>query len=179
MPVGAPPSAPGSAVRTPRDRGLSRLSSRDSAASARPKPAAHERLSIAPTETGGTMENDFSSELIDNGVLLAASPFLIAWYVIVAIALWRVFSKAGYAGILALIPIVNLFILSKVAGYSAWMTFLYLIPIVGFIFGIFIALRLGERFNKGALYSIFFLWLITPIGYLMLGLGRAQYVPRR
>ncbi len=101
--------------------------------------------------------------------------FAIAWYVIVAIALWRVFSKAGYPGILAIIPIVNLFVLVKVAGYSAWMGLLYLIPIVNFIFSIFVAIRLGDRFGKGGGFSFFLLWLLAPIGYLILGFGAAAY----
>ncbi|MBL5975194.1 MAG: hypothetical protein D3X82_15925 [Candidatus Leucobacter sulfamidivorax] len=101
--------------------------------------------------------------------------FGIIWYVIVAIALWRVFSKAGYPGILAIIPIVNIFILVKVAGYSAWMTLLYLIPIVNIIFSIFVAIRLGERFGKGGAFSFFLLWLFSVIGYLIIGFGQAQY----
>ncbi len=101
--------------------------------------------------------------------------FAIAWYVIVAIALWRVFSKAGYPGILAIIPIVNLFVLVKVAGYSAWMGLLYLIPVVNFIFSIFVAIRLGDRFGKGGGFSFFLLWLLAPIGYLILGFGAAAY----
>ena len=99
--------------------------------------------------------------------------FAIAWYVIVAIALWRVFSKAGYPGILAIIPIVNLFVLVKVAGYSAWMGLLYLIPVVNFIFSIFVAIRLGDRFGKGGGFSFFLLGLLAPVGYVILGFGAA------
>lgn len=99
----------------------------------------------------------------------------IAIYVVMAIALWRIFSKAGYPGILAIIPIVNIFFLVKVAGYSAWMTLLYLIPLVNIIFGIFVAIRLGERFGKGGAFSFFLLWLFSIIGYLILGFGSAQY----
>ncbi|MBL3698094.1 hypothetical protein D3228_00295 [Leucobacter luti] len=105
-------------------------------------------------------------------------PVAIVWYILVAIALWRVFSKAGYAGILAIIPIVNIFILVKVAGYSAWMTLLYVIPIVGFIFSFFVAFRLGDRFGKGGAFSFFLLWLLSPIGYLILGFGASRYTPR-
>ena len=47
-------------------------------------------------------------------------------YVLVAIALWKVFSKAGYPGILAIIPIVNVFVLVKVAGYSASVSYTHL-----------------------------------------------------
>lgn len=103
------------------------------------------------------------------------SLFGVIWYVLTAIALWRVFSKAGYPGILAIIPIVNIFILVKVAGYSAWMTLLYLIPIVNIIFGIFVAIRLGQRFGKGGAFSFFLLWLFAIIGYFIIGYGRAEY----
>ena len=33
----------------------------------------------------------------------------LAYYILLAIAMWKVFTKAGYPGILALIPIVNWF----------------------------------------------------------------------
>lgn len=94
------------------------------------------------------------------------------------IATWRIFSKAGYAGILAIIPIVNVFILVKVAGYSAWMTLLYLVPIANFIFSIFLAIRLGERFNKGGVWSFFLLWLFAIIGYFIVGFGNAKYTAK-
>ncbi|QIM18546.1 hypothetical protein G7066_07815 [Leucobacter coleopterorum] len=104
--------------------------------------------------------------------------FAIAVYVVMAIALWRVFTKAGYPGILAIIPIVNTFILVKVAGYSAWMTLLYLIPIVNFIFSIVMAVRVAQRFGKGGAFAFFLLWLLPFIGYMVLGFGSAQYRPR-
>lgn len=104
--------------------------------------------------------------------------FGIVWYIVIAIALWRVFSKAGYPGVLAIIPIVNVFVLVKVAGYSAWMTLLYLVPIANIVFSIFVAVRLGQRFGKGGAFSFFLLWLFSAIGYLILGFGGAQYRPR-
>jgi len=99
----------------------------------------------------------------------------IAAYILVAIALWRVFSKAGYPGILAIIPIVNIFVLVKVAGYSAWMGLLYFIPIVNFIFAIIVAFKLGARFGKGGAFSFFLLFLFSVIGYFIIGYGKAQY----
>lgn len=99
----------------------------------------------------------------------------IVIYLLIAIALWRVFSKAGYAGILAIIPIVNMFLLVKIAGYSAWMGLLYFIPIVNFIFSIFVAIRLGARFGKGGGFSFFLLFLFPVIGYFIVGYGSAQY----
>uniref|UniRef100_UPI003A8C804E DUF5684 domain-containing protein n=1 Tax=Leucobacter sp. BZR 635 TaxID=3378705 RepID=UPI003A8C804E len=105
-----------------------------------------------------------------------SSAIMIAFYVVLAIAAWKMFSKAGYAGILAFIPIVNIIILVKIAGYSGWMSLLYIIPIVGWIFAIFVALRIGTNFGKGSVFSVFLLWLFPMIGYFIIGLGRARYV---
>lgn len=100
-------------------------------------------------------------------------------YIIVVIALWKVFSKAGYPGWLAIIPIVNLFILVKIAGFSAWLGLLYLIPIVNIVFHIIVSLRVGKGFGQGAVFSIFLLWLFSFIGYLILGFGSATYDKNR
>lgn len=99
----------------------------------------------------------------------------VVFYVLIAVALWRVFSKAGYPGVLAIIPLVNVFVLVKVAGYSAWMGLLYFIPIINFIFAIFVAIRLGQRFGKGGAFSFFLLFLLSVIGYFILGFGSARY----
>ncbi|MCT9821384.1 DUF5684 domain-containing protein [Microbacterium sp. W1N] len=104
------------------------------------------------------------------GIIIA-----VIWYLILVIALWKVFTKAGYAGWLAIIPIVNTFVLVKIAGYSAWMGLLYLIPIVNVIFHIIVSLRIGRGFGHGAAFSIFFLWLLTAIGFLVIGYGSDTY----
>jgi hypothetical protein len=96
-------------------------------------------------------------------------------YIVTVIALWKVFTKAGHAGWLAIIPIVNLFVLTKIAGFSYWMGLLYLIPIVNIILHIIVALRVGKGFGKGAAFSIFLLWLFSFIGYLILGFGSDTY----
>ena len=99
----------------------------------------------------------------------------VVLYILVVVALWRVFSKAGWPGILAIIPIVNLFILVKIGGMSAWLGLLYLIPIVNIVFGIIVALRVGRGFGKGGVFSFFLLWLFSVIGYFIIGYGRATY----
>jgi hypothetical protein len=97
------------------------------------------------------------------------------WYVLVAIAMWMVFAKAGWPGILALIPIVNVVILVKIAGYSGWLSLLYLIPIVNIVFSIIVAIKVGAAFGKGGAWSFFLLWLIPFIGFFILGFGDAKY----
>lgn len=101
--------------------------------------------------------------------------FAFIWYVILVIALWKVFTKAGYPGWLAIIPLVNSIIIVKIAGFSAWMWLLYIVPIVNIVFSIIVALRVGRGFGKGAVFSVFLLWLIHAIGFLILGYGSSQY----
>ncbi|MDT0115660.1 DUF5684 domain-containing protein [Microbacterium sp. PRF11] len=99
----------------------------------------------------------------------------VAMYVLMVVALWRVFSKAGYAGWLAIIPIVNVVFLTKVAGFSGWLALLYLIPIVGFVFHIVVQLRVGRAFGHGWVFSIFLLALFYVIGYLIIGFSDDRY----
>jgi hypothetical protein len=100
---------------------------------------------------------------------------MLAVYVLVVVGLWKVFTKAGYPGILAIIPIVNTIFIVKIAGFSGWMTLLYLIPIVNIVFAIIVAIKLGANFGKGGAFSFFLLWLFPFIGYLILGFGGAKY----
>lgn len=96
-------------------------------------------------------------------------------YLVYAVSLWKVFSKAGYPGILALIPIVNWIYLVKVAGMSGWAALLYLIPVVNVVFAIVVAFKEGARFGKSGLFSFFLLWLFPFIGHLIIGFGSATY----
>lgn len=119
----------------------------------------------------------------DNALALASSwaSILIglAFYVLTVIAMWRVFSKAGYFGLWAIIPIVNVFLWVKIAGYSAWLTLLYLVPIANIVLAIVVAVQVGKRFGKGGAWSFFLLWLLQIIGVFIIGFGKAEYLPRR
>ncbi|MBS1673230.1 MAG: hypothetical protein JSS74_04630 [Actinobacteria bacterium] len=101
--------------------------------------------------------------------------FSLILYLIIVIALWRVFTKAGRPGILAIIPIVNTIYLIKIAGMSGWLVLLYLIPLVNIVFAIVVAVKLGKNFGKGGAFSFFLLWLFPFIGYFIIGYGSAQY----
>lgn len=127
---------------------------------------------MLPTATGGDQAINYaiSSLLAGTGSL-----FVLAFYILTVIAMWRVFSKAGYFGLLALIPIVNLIILIRIAGMSGWWVLLYLVPIVNIILAIVVAVKVGERFGKGGAFSFFLLWLIPFIGYFIIGFGPARY----
>ncbi|GAA3586376.1 hypothetical protein GCM10022198_07180 [Klugiella xanthotipulae] len=99
----------------------------------------------------------------------------IIFYIVTAIALWRVFEKAGEPGWAAIIPLVNVYFLLKVAGRQWWWLLLLLIPVVNLILLIVVAFDIGRNFGKGGAYSFFLLWMFPIIGYLILGFGSARY----
>ncbi|KAB1638598.1 hypothetical protein F8O03_06825 [Pseudoclavibacter terrae] len=98
----------------------------------------------------------------------------MGWILLIA-ALWPVFRKAGYPGWGAIIPIYNIYILVKIAGYHGATVLLYLIPLVNVVFSIFVAMRIGKAFGRGGLFSFFLLWLFSLIGYFIVGYGSSQY----
>jgi hypothetical protein len=97
---------------------------------------------------------------------------LIALLVIVA--MWKVFTKAGQPGWASIIPIYNLYIWCKIVGRPWWWILLMLIPFVNFIVAIILCIDMAKSFGKGAGFGIgiAFLGIIfLPI----LGFGSAQY----
>lgn len=107
------------------------------------------------------------------------SPLLgIVWFaiiVVVVIALWKVFQKAGEPGWAAIVPIYNIVVMLKIAGKPLWWIILMFIPFVNFIIGIMVAIALAEKFGKGAGFGIGLAFL-PFIFYPILGFGSATYV---
>jgi len=97
-------------------------------------------------------------------------------YVIMVVALWPVFTKAGRPGWGAIIPIYNTYLLVKIAGHHGAFVILFFIPIANIIMGIIVAIGLGRAFGKGGVFSFFLLWLLSIIGYLIVGYGGSTYI---
>lgn len=100
--------------------------------------------------------------------------FWLAVVVVVLIAMWKVFVKAGQPGWAAIVPIYNTYIMLKIAGRPWWWLLLLLIPIVSIIIAIIVMIDLSKSFGKGigfAIGLIFLPFIFVPI----LGFGSAQY----
>ncbi len=126
------------------------------------------QLITALSDTGFSYDYQANSSVSSVGGLIGYLLFTI-------IALRPVFAKAGYNGWSALIPIYNIYVLVKIAGFHGATVILYLIPIVGWIFSIVVAVRVGRAFGKGGGFSFFLLWLLSFIGYCIVGYGSASY----
>jgi len=97
---------------------------------------------------------------------------LIALLVIVA--MWKVFTKAGRPGWAAIIPIYNMYVWCKIVGRPGWWVILMLIPLVNIIIGIIVCIDLAKSFGKGAGFGIG-IALLGIIFLPILGFGSAQY----
>ncbi len=102
--------------------------------------------------------------------------WLIYFVVFVAIIAgwWMLFTKAGEAGWKSIIPIYSFIVILKIVGREWWWVLLLLIPIVGFIVWIIVALDLARSFGRGTGFGIGLAFL-TPIFALILGYGSDTY----
>lgn len=109
------------------------------------------------------------------GILAGAGlVFMLIWLVVVVLTIagmWKIFSKAGQPGWAAIIPIYNLWVLSKVGDSGVlWfvLTFLFGIPIIK------LWIDVAKAFGKGigfALGMFFLPFVFIPL----LGFGSARY----
>ncbi len=107
---------------------------------------------------------------------------MIAVYVLLIIAQWKIFTKAGEAGWKSLIPIYNLVVLYKIVGLSPWLLLIYLtaiIPVVGYIailvLSIISMVKLGQAFGKSGGFIVG-LVLLGPIFQMILAFGSSEYI---
>ena len=112
------------------------------------------------------------------GIAGGASIFFILavifFYVLLVIADWKIFSKAGEAGWKSLIPIYNMYILFKIVYGKGIKFLLLLVPLLGQIIGIVMCFRLAQVFGKGAGFGVGML-LLPNIFSLILAFGSAEY----
>jgi hypothetical protein len=100
--------------------------------------------------------------------------FWLAFTILMIVACWKIYTKAGQPGWAAIIPIYNLYIWCKIVGRPAWWIILMFIPFVNFIIGIILCIDLAKSFGKGVGFGIGLL-LLGIIFFPILGFGSAQY----
>lgn len=131
------------------------------------------------------------------GALTVTLIALVAFYILLIIALWKVFTKAGEAGWKSLIPIYNFYILCKMIKINFWI-FVILIPfaiglvasivfkndtnavsiisgVYTIIMDVYMSIRLSKAFGKGTGFTVGLI-LFPNIFTLILGFGSAKYV---
>lgn len=94
---------------------------------------------------------------------------------IMVIALWKIFQKAGYEGWEAIIPVYNLYIITKIVGKPGWWVILMLIPYLGMIWTIWSYNLLSKSFGKDEGFTVGLVFL-GFIFFPMLGFDNSKYL---
>jgi len=111
------------------------------------------------------------------GAILGGSLGLVylALIVLMIIAWWKIFTKAGKPGWAAIVPIYNIIVLCEIVGRPAWWVILFLIPCVNIVAHVMLSLDLAKSFGKDVGFGVGLIILPYIFG-LILGFGSATYV---
>jgi hypothetical protein len=100
--------------------------------------------------------------------------FVLSLAILMIVAGWKVFVKAGKPGWASIIPIYNTIVLLEIVGKPLWWIILLIIPIVNVIFAIWILNLLAKSFGQTEGFTvgmIYFPFIFFPI----LGFGSSEY----
>ena len=120
------------------------------------------------TMYGTTRQTDISAILGTYAILV----LVIA--VIMIIANWKIYTKAGKPGWASIVPFYNMYVMYEIAGMNGWMFLLTFIPIVNIVIQIMLYLNLAKKFGKSTGFAIGLI-LLNPIFLLLLAFGNAEY----
>ena len=127
---------------------------------------------LIPTRLLGQVDSSYSAQGTASSPFSTIIALLIA--VVLIVAMWKVFTKAGQPGWASIIPIYNIYIWCKIVGRPWWWILLMLIPLVNFIICIILCIDLAKSFGKGVGFGLG-LALLGIIFFPILGFGSAQY----
>ena len=90
------------------------------------------------------------------------------------IAQWKVFTKAGQPGWACIVPIYNIYIMTKIAGKPGWWVLMFFIPFVNLVFAIWLLNMISKSFGKDEGFTVG-LVIVGFIFWAILGFGSAIY----
>lgn len=97
--------------------------------------------------------------------------FALAMVIIMIIANWKIFTKAGREGWKAIIPIYNNWVLFEIAGMQGALSLLLFVPIANIVVMIMCYLNLAKVFGKDTGFAIGLI-LLNPIFMLILAFSK-------
>ena len=99
---------------------------------------------------------------------------IIACVVLVYIAQWKIFKKAGKEGWKALIPVYNSYTMLQILNMEPMLCFLTLLPGASFMLNIVMMVKLAKSFGKSTGFAVGLI-LLGPIFLMILAFGNGKY----
>ena len=119
------------------------------------------------------MDNYYSA--VGAGIGTAYYLFILVFYIVCVIGMWKMFEKAGKPGWASLIPFYNLYCIYDIGWGTGWLFLLTFIPCVGVIFDIMLSFKMAKAYGQGTGFGFGIIFL-KPIFYMILGFGDSEYI---
>lgn len=119
---------------------------------------------------------DLTAEETQALVAVGATTWIIALIisVLMIVAMWKIFTKAGKPGWHSIIPFLNMYDLVEISGYNGWMFLLFCIPFANIVMLILVFLGLAKNFGKSTGFAIGLIFL-SVIFLLILAFDSSVY----
>ncbi len=99
----------------------------------------------------------------------------IALSLMVIVAEWMIYQKAGKPGWACIVPIYNTLVLLEIVGKPWWWLFLLMIPGINVIFFIWVLNLLSKSFGKDVGFTVGLI-LLSIVFFPILGFGSSKYI---
>lgn len=105
---------------------------------------------------------------------MIGSIIYLAILVVIIAGVWKTFEKAGQPGWGCIIPIYNLYLMTKIAAKPAWWIIMFFIPLANIIFAIMLYNEIAKKFGQGIGFTIGLI-LLPFIFFPILGFSDYAY----
>ena len=112
------------------------------------------------------------------GVFAVLALLALGSVVLVVVAKWKIFAKAGKPGWAAIVPIYNKLIMLRIVGRPDWWIVLVFIPPVNLGVSVLLNIDLTKVFGREEIFAIGLI-LLPVVFYPILAFGDAEYVGPR
>jgi len=105
----------------------------------------------------------------------AAFLFALLISIVVLVAMWRVFTKAGQPGWGILIPFYNVVLMLRIAGKPGWWLIFFFIPVINLVVQIVMTIDIAKNFGRGGWFAAGLIFL-PIIFFPILAFGDSVYI---
>ena len=121
-----------------------------------------------------SMYGPFSQRLLNILTSVTGSIIVVIIILIGIAAMWKLFEKAGIEGWKSLIPLYNIFLLTKLSFGTGWWCLMLLIPFLRGIFSVVLCFKLAKAYGKSFLFGLGLIFL-NSVFIVILGFGSSDY----